>query len=195
MNTLANSKKLIVGLSLTLILLGSLSVYTWYLHEELAKLRLEISQSDLDQTKNNPRNSSPFSPLSTNPFAHDPFAQLRQSMDNLMHGNGFANSTLGAFGHPSPTIHVDETGPDYLIRIEVPEHQELELNTEVDGDLFRVSGIFRYQEDLAGDGSKVYRSSESRFSRSFMLREEVDESKMVIENAEKEVIIRLPKVA
>lgn len=213
MKNVIQSNALIIGFSVALILLGGLSVYTWNLHGEVTQLRTEISQSDAGQTNSNPIGSSIFDPVITKPglfsndplsqgpissqglFGQDPFAQLRQTMDNFMYGDGLASSTLGRFDQGSPKIHIDETGPDYLIRIEVPEHQELELNTEVDGDLFRVSGVFKHQEDLANDRSKFYRSSESRFSRSFVLREEVDESKMVIENTGKGVIIRLPKVA
>ncbi len=106
--------------------------------------------------------------------------------DSLMAGSGFSPAT-------APQIILEETPTEFIVLVEKPAGSEIELNTEVSGNLLTISGRTSARQDL-DNGSQLARSRhESHFSRSITLRQPVDELGMEIEYDDTTVRLRLPK--
>ena len=145
-------------------------------------------------------------------FGADPFAgiqAMRQRMDALfgsVFGSPMAlgssglllNSVPGAgnsqfFSFRTPDIRLDETASEYRVYIDVPQSQEVELNTEIEDRTLSISGTVEQELDQNQAGNAMAMFSQSSFARRFPLSHEVDEFAMVTEQTPTGLMVRIPK--
>lgn len=168
-------------------------------------------QQNGGSTPVNPNPANPFSGLN-DPFGDpfddswpgfmnpgDSFAEMQQRMDELMdsmtRGFPFFNQEDFGFGfmNEGPVVSMTEDSDAYLIVIEVPDGQEVEVNTEVEGNMLMVSGSVRNERDESSSGINSRSMQESRFSQSVYLPEAVDEDAITIDRNTDEIVVTVPK--
>lgn len=126
------------------------------------------------------------------------FSELQKRIDEMMNSMAPGNSIFSNQGFglspSSPKITMDESADKYTFFVAVPEGQEVELNTELTGNIFKITGRVRNRLENSSEGMMSRSMSSSQFSQSITLSELIDESGMVIDHKDKEIIITIPKI-
>ncbi|MAY01699.1 MAG: hypothetical protein CMQ38_01830 [Gammaproteobacteria bacterium] len=160
----------------------------------------------------NTSGNSPADPVDPLPGFTDPFsnnwpgfmdpggqiAEMQRRMDELMNsmtrGYPFFNQQDFGFGFSSsPTVSMTEDSEAYRVVIEVPEGQEIELNTELNNNVLVVSGSVRSLREEGNSGLSSRSMQESRFSQSMHLPGDIDEAGMTVDRQDNEIIVTVPK--
>lgn len=150
----------------------------------------------------------PFTGLS-DPFADDwpgllspgsSFAEMQRRMDELMssmtRGFPFFSQNDFGFGFMSagPVVAMTEDDQAYLVSIQIPEGQNVELETELSNKTLIISGSVKTEQEQAGvAGFNSRNMQESRFSQSMYLSEDIDEAAMTVVQNDDEILITIPK--
>lgn len=140
-------------------------------------------------------------------FSADPFMrmqQMQQQMDQLFGTFSGAPSfgSQGLFGSSAgfasfksqPEIDVLEQQDSYVVILEAPANQEIELSTEVENNTLSLAGKLRTQTNQSQGGSVFSSSSVSRFSRSIPFPQDVNALGMYTETKEGKITITIPKM-
>lgn len=160
------------------------------------RLKTALSPSTPTAMLNDPLS---FGTSTQHGFGADPFARMRQMqqyMDSLF--TPFTGAGVGAgFGSgaavQSPQMTFRETEDEYQVLIQVPQHHELEVGTEIEANLLRVNGTLT--QSLSSNANSLASNfvSRSQFSRSFDLAKPVDEFGLYTEMQEGGLLVGLPK--
>jgi len=155
-----------------------------------------------------PGSADPLAAPFSDPFARnwpgfmDPggqIAEMQRRMDELMNsmtqGFPFFNQQDFGFGFidSGPTIRMTEDSESYQVSIEVPEGQEVELNTELNNNTLVVSGSVRNEREESSSGLSSRSMQESRFSQSVYLPGPIDASAMRVEQEDTQIVVTVPK--
>lgn len=106
-------------------------------------------------------------------------------------GQSEPNALFGASQKgSSPKINFDETDKAYVVTVNMPQGETVELNTNISGRIFTVSG--KVISTSSGNHSQ-FRSSR-QFSQTLTLNSPVDEAKMTTEQDDQTIKITLPKL-
>lgn len=103
-----------------------------------------------------------------------------------------AAATLSANMALSPKI--ENIAGALQLTFEVPEDQEIEINTQIEDQTLKVSGKLIITIDRVSDGYRGTATSTRDFSYSFDLKEPVDKSNVVVTNDGDKVIVFVPKL-
>lgn len=90
----------------------------------------------------------------------------------------------------SPTIDFDETDNAYIVTVNMPQGERVELNTNISGRVFTVSGKVI---STSSDKNAKFHSSR-QFSQTLTLQSPIDETKMTSEQDNQTITITLPKL-
>jgi len=90
----------------------------------------------------------------------------------------------------SPTINVDETDKAYIVTVNMPQGETVELNTNISGRVLTVSG----KVINTSSGKQTQLRSSRQFSQTLNLSNPVDEAKMTTEQDDQSITITLPKL-
>lgn len=175
--------------------------------------RAQSQQEGQGSVQNTPQNVNPFNGFSDpldNPWRNDwpgfmmpgsGYTEMQKRMDELMNsmtrGFPFFNQNDFGFGFMAggPAISMTEDSQAYLVTIQIPEGQNVELETEISNKTLIISGSVKSEQEEAGVAGFNSRSmQESRFSQSMYLSEDIDEEAMAIERNDEEIVISIPKL-
>lgn len=169
--------------------IGGLAYYNWQLSKQL------LQQSAVTQT---PSNGIPVDPFFDQSQAWDPmqqFQQMQQQMNQMLH-SAFASGTVPqssmTMGQRAQVEFEDE-GKQYEVIVHVPDHQQAEVHSRIEGDRLSVSGKISNQKSSSNDGFHSSMTSISQFSESFYLPDAVNEADMVTRQDGNDIKIILPK--
>lgn len=177
-------KVLSISLIGSLVLAGAMSFHTWRYHKDQL-----IKQTERAGTQNS---LDPFSdpffssddPLNT--VVSDMHKKMQAMMDQMPHGTN-------TFSAQSISYNMQETADEYLITIDVPEGQDLDLDTELlDDQLILSAKVTTTSSDQSGGMSRNF-SSTSQMKRSMYLSDDIDESAMKIHQEGQTITISIPK--
>ena len=191
MTTETNIKglKLFAGIASIVCLI--LADHSWTLQQKVNQLELEL------QAALQPQNDSDWdilSGLSANTKSQ--LAVVHQQVELLMKqfsAVGMGGSSAGNNLFSEPDIEVDDLPEQYIIRVSVPEGQEVEVQTEFSDGMLTISGKVDNQSYQQGSLASSSASSQMEFSRSMSFSEPVDHLNMTIEHEIDGVSIILPK--
>jgi HSP20 family protein len=124
-----------------------------------------------------------------NPFSE--MDDLFKSYSRAMARNPSQEGVLSTDWNPSVDITEDET--EFLIKAELPEVKKEDINIDVDNGVITLSGE-RKSEKRDEKEHRIERFF-GRFSRSFTLPDNIDESAIKAENSEGMLYLHLPKSA
>jgi len=138
------------------------------------------------------------------PEAWDPFAEMqrmRHQMDRMFTDSlsQFQSSPRfkGLARDPSfsPEIDLSETGDSYVVRMDLPGVDEGSVKVDIEEGILRVSGKRESVVDEKGSDGRTVRKERriGEFSRSVVLPEPVDRSKMEVKQENGVFTITLPK--
>lgn len=125
------------------------------------------------------------------------FTDLQAYFDDLMNdmsinANMLSNRSFGV-SMTAPSIKMNEKLDRYEIVLEMPEGQEVELNTELSEGVLAINGKLRNTFE-ANSSNQISRSyQESQFSKSITFPDLVDEDNMQVEQKENVITIIIPK--
>lgn len=184
-----------------LALISLIGIYTWQLNKKLSQFEVAAAAS----LEPSPAPLADFIEPEVrvlDPWSNDwsqlsPFTDLQQRMDRMMERMNFGFSTIDDFGlglsSSSPEITMEETDEEYKVVVSVPEGQEVELNTELSDGVLTVSGTVKNQTENMFGPSLGRAMSTSQFSQSMTFSSQVDESGLVVDHADGEIVVRVPK--
>ena len=126
--------------------------------------------------------------------------QMDQAMNQLQKEFSFDQPFFGKFGvglsGAQPAISIKETNKAFEVTETVPEGQDVNVKTEVDGNRLSISGeVSSEYDDDSIFGSRGTGKSVQRFSQTVTLASAVDQSKMSTVQKGDKMIITLPKVS
>jgi HSP20 family molecular chaperone IbpA len=192
------------GLAICLLLTAWLALSNWQLQQQLSALSSN-SQDNATQTEadwlqrlgqQQVSIAQPAIP-SWDPF--DELDRMQQQMDRWIQGNlpgatPRARTSFFGISAAQPDIRIEEDSSAIRVRISVPEGSEIELNTAIEEQHLRISGVVTTTTDSSADGFSRSFQSSSQFSRQFPLPSAVDTLGMIKETEDNLIIITLPKV-
>lgn len=139
--------------------------------------------------------SGNWDPLTEIERMQEHMRQLMQQGPGAAFGSGSSgNGQTFTFQSMQPDISMEESKDAYVVNITIPEGSDIELNTEVEGNEFVVSGKVSSKEENGSGNAKQSIVSSSSFSRSFYLDQAVDTLGMKSETHGDTMTITLPKV-
>lgn len=180
------------------ILLIVLGYSLWTLSNELEEVKEQIGKEHFPSL-NSEIESWPedWDPWENQWDPSGQFSDLRQRVDEMMNSmmpqNPFFNQHGFGFSSGMPNIEMDESEHAYIITVEVPKGQEVELNTELVDNTLKISGKIKQSREQTKDGISSRQSRASRFSQSIYLSREINESGMMIDNQKTQITITIPK--
>ena len=128
-------------------------------------------------------------------FSRDPFAALREEMNDAL--SRFTSESNGDWlaGEHIPSIDLSETGKEIEVKMNVPGVQPDEIEVEVSGNTLRVSG--EHKEEREEKGRKYHRTERQTgyFSRTIALPSAVSEDKVEARCHNGTLTITLPKAS
>lgn len=193
--------------------ISGLTYYNWQLnkrlHQQPALTQLQNPSQNLSQHPSQ-NNGTATDPFLDNPFFHnqmlgnqqqqnwDPMQQIQQMQQhmNQMFSSAFGG---GAFPQSSMTlgqqaqVEMQDEGKQYEVIVHVPDHQQAEVHSEIDGDRLSVSGKISNERNTNNNDFHSSMTSISQFSQSFYLPDAVNESEMVTKQDGNDIKIILPK--
>ena len=93
-----------------------------------------------------------------------------------------------------PTADISETKKHYLIKAELPEVDKDDVQVAVENGVLTISGERHFEKDEETETQHRIECVYGKFSRSFTLPSDVDESKISAESKNGVLKVRLPKV-
>jgi len=190
--------------TVSLLLCGGLGFYAWHTERENEQLRASpyLGLLNYDNT-----------PMTGSNRTWDPdaeFKAMQKQMDQAMrHMQKEFNSDqpffdkfgIGLSG-TQPEITMKETDKAYEVTVTVPEGQQVNVKTDVDGNTLSISGEVSSEDDrhsIFGNNSILGNSGTSksvqRFSQTVTLASAVDQNKISTIQKGDKMIITLPKVS
>lgn len=131
---------------------------------------------------------------------YDPFAnmrQMQQQMDQLLssmfQGERTFSTTGVSINAATPAISVNESKDRYQVVIEIPTDGEVELATELEDNVMRLTGSVSYQGSSTDNSLASSFSSRSQFSRAIPLSKPVDPLGLSTEKQDGRIIISVRK--
>lgn len=131
----------------------------------------------------------------------DPFRELETISDRLNRFFGRSN-LLGDFTRESlaatdwaPSVDVAESAEEYTIKAELPAVRKEDVKVTIENHVLTVSGERKHEKDEKT--KKVHRVErfQGSFMRSFVLPENVDESKLTADYKDGLLTLHIPKTA
>jgi len=93
-----------------------------------------------------------------------------------------------------PTADISESKKHYLIKAELPEVEKEDVHVSIENGMLTISGERRYEKEDESDTQHRIESMYGKFSRSFSLPADVDETKISAESKNGVLKVRLPKM-
>lgn len=93
-----------------------------------------------------------------------------------------------------PSVDISETDKFYLIKAELPEVEKDDVDVSVENGLLTISGERRYESEEETETRHRIESMYGRFSRSFTLPSDADESKISAKSRNGVLKVRIPKM-
>jgi HSP20 family protein len=121
----------------------------------------------------------------------DPFRELgslRSELNRLfVNGGGVQMETW------TPSVDVVETDDAIKIKAELPEVEKKDIDVSIDGDVLTLSGERRLEKEEKKEDYRRIERSYGKFSRSFMIPENVDRTAIKAEAKDGVLKLTLPK--
>lgn len=93
-----------------------------------------------------------------------------------------------------PRADVSESNEQYLIKADLPEVEKDDIQVSVENGILTISGERRYEKDDSDETSHRIERMYGKFSRSFQLPADADESSIKADSAKGVLKVRIPKV-
>jgi len=128
-----------------------------------------------------------------------PFRDMEGFFDryNRMAGSGdLAKAVNGIPGKDfdwRPTVDISETEKEYLIKAHLPDVEKDDIDLSVENGVLTLSGERRYRKEEESETQHRVESVYGRFSRSFPLPADVDESKIKAKTRSGTLKVHVPK--
>ncbi|HEX8955488.1 MAG TPA: Hsp20/alpha crystallin family protein [Burkholderiaceae bacterium] len=114
--------------------------------------------------------------------------------DSFFDGYLPTQASSAASAHVSPRINISESAAAYTVEAELPGVAKENVDISVDGKLVKIEAeVKRNSERVEGETVVFAERSTEKFSRSFKLAVEVDDSKSVAKLENGVLILTLPK--
>jgi len=110
--------------------------------------------------------------------------------DRAVSGNVFASKEFDW----RPTADISESQKHYLIKAELPEVEKDDVHVSIENGMLTISGERRFEKEDESDTQHRIESMYGKFSRSFSLPADVDETKISAESKNGVLKVRLPKM-
>ena len=182
MNDKLKIKVLSTSLIGSLVLAGAMTFHTWQYHKDQL----------LDQTEQASVQNS------LDPFS-DPFFSSSDPMNTVSEMHKKMQAMMGQMPHSdmfttqSIAYDMQETSDEYLITIDIPEGQDLDLDTDLQDDQLIINAKLTSNSSDQSNGMSRNFSSTSQMQRSMYLSSDVDESAMKVNQDGQRVTISIPK--
>ncbi|MCR8921279.1 Hsp20/alpha crystallin family protein [Dasania sp. GY-MA-18] len=197
MKTKQKQQYLLALLLLCLLTIAVLLYNNWRLQQQLNSLapwgniEMPMMQNLADPW---PKNWDPWAA----PWDKDNhFSRLQKHMDEMMSqlipGQSIFSHRGFGYSPSGPKITMADEAEHYQITITVPKGQQVELNTELSGNVFSLSGKVSNSHSNRDDNTVQQAVSSSQFSQTITLAQAVDESGMRIEEQDQQIVITIPK--
>ena len=92
-----------------------------------------------------------------------------------------------------PSVDISETDKEYLIKAHLPEVEKDDIDLLVENGILTISGERRYEKDEETETQHRVESMYGKFSRSFTLPADVDESKIKARTKKGTLKVHVPK--
>ena len=92
-----------------------------------------------------------------------------------------------------PSVDISESDKHYLIKAELPEVEKDDVDVSVENGILTIRGERRYQTEEESETRHRIESMYGRFSRSFTLPGDADESKISAKSKNGVLNVRIPK--
>ena len=93
-----------------------------------------------------------------------------------------------------PTVDISETRKHYVIRVDLPEVDREDVNVSIENGLLTISGERRFEKEEETETTHRVESMYGKFSRSFTLPTDVDESDISAKSKNGVLKVRIPKI-
>jgi len=93
-----------------------------------------------------------------------------------------------------PSVDISETSRHYLIKAELPEVEKDDVDVAVENGVLTISGERRYEVEEETETKHRIESMYGRFSRSFTLPSDADESRISAKSKNGVLKVRIPKM-
>ena len=93
-----------------------------------------------------------------------------------------------------PSVDISETKKHYVIKATLPEVNKEDVNVSVENGLLTISGERRFEKEEETETQHRIESMYGKFSRSFTLPSDADESKISAKSKNGVLKVRIPKV-
>ena len=131
------------------------------------------------------------------------FSEMQALMDEMSQRTaitgfpGIANSRM-TFGGDSmlltrPQIQVREEADKFEVAVTIPEGQEIQLNTSVEDDVLRLTGLLTLANSQQSSGRWISSSASMQFSESIPFNEDINELGVYTTTDESQIRIVVPK--
>ena len=125
----------------------------------------------------------------------DPFQQLaemQREVDRILGRTQHNGDTTHAW---LPVVDIEQTKDAVVLKFDLPGMKREDVSIEVEGRTLTVSGERREEKEDKHEGYYSRERSIGRFSRSFMLPENVEESKIEAKFKDGVLIVNVPRSA
>ena len=120
----------------------------------------------------------------------NPFSEL----DHMLGRRGLAgNLDTGKLMSWQPAADISETAKEYLIKADLPEVKREDIELTVENGVITITGERRHETEEEDEKSHRTEKFFGRFTRSFLLPENVDVSKIKASQDNGVLTVRLPK--
>jgi HSP20 family protein len=99
------------------------------------------------------------------------------------------------FADWAPAVDIEETGPEYLIKAELPEMKKEDVKVNVLEGVLTIEGERTQEKEEKGKKFHKVERSYGKFVRQFALPTEVDATKVVADYKDGMLNVHLPKTA
>jgi len=93
-----------------------------------------------------------------------------------------------------PSVDISETKKHYVIKATLPEVDKEDVSVSVENGILTISGERRFEKEEETETQHRIESTYGKFSRSFTLPGDVDESKISAKSRNGVLKVRIPKV-
>ena len=176
------------------------SYYLWDLQREVkteSDSIFAMSLPNISLPKTSLRNQS--TPWSDDWDIDKQFSQMQNQMDNMMRQMSRGHSIFSQHGFglspSSPKITMNEDADKYKVTVQVPEGEDVEINTDLTDNQLTISGKVRQQSSTDSSGAQRQSLAISQFSQSLSLPGPVDNAHMKEEDKGNQIVITIPKIS
>ena len=93
-----------------------------------------------------------------------------------------------------PTVDISETRKHYVIRVDLPEVDKEDVNVSIENGMVTISGERRFEKEEDTETTHRVESMYGKFSRSFTLPADVDETDISAKSKNGVLKVRIPKI-